>query len=135
MPEKIPDLWPAEFGTGEITPPVHILREQANLLGKKTGGAVVGVVQTTKDVDGFIHTFYLRAPLLDNYSYRLFSVAHGIGFYPLRLVAAGLAQELADVRVVDKDQLLDFLRKILNDPKTKQVVQALRDQVEGAGVS
>src|ERR1700679_1553774 len=32
----MPNLWPDDFGTFTLTPPITILREQAEFLGKKT---------------------------------------------------------------------------------------------------
>lgn len=77
MPDAIPDLWPRIEQPKEV-PPVAILMEQAAALGKKTGHLLEGRVNTKIDDEGnFIHSFYVIAPSLDNYSYDLFSISHG----------------------------------------------------------
>ena len=46
MSQPTRDLWPKEFAPPTQVSPVAILREQAELLGEKTGGVVEGEVTT-----------------------------------------------------------------------------------------
>jgi hypothetical protein len=126
MSTAIPDLWPDDFGKSTETPPVLILREQAELLGRKTRGAVQGLVQTTRDGDGFLHIFYLMAPSLDQYTYTLFNIRHGVSFYPLDL--ADHAGRVS--KIMTQDHLTEALRTIFSSENTKRVVRAILAQVE-----
>src|SRR5262245_38143551 len=84
------DLWPTDIEKAEkLETPVSILKQQASLLGERTNQIVTAkVAQTDKDhglpdSDDFAYVFFIAAPALGNYRYRLFTVAHGIELYPL----------------------------------------------------
>ena len=86
MTTTVEDLWPADFGVEDQTPPVTILRQQAVMLGKKTKNLVEGdVVTEATQAGSFKHTFYLIAPALDDYRYCLFYIHHEVLFYPLTI--------------------------------------------------
>src|SRR5881296_859505 len=76
------DLW-GEIQPPDVRTPVSILREQAALLGQKTKNLVEASVETTSSGGTFYHTFKLVAPALDNYTYQLFRIRHGIQLYPV----------------------------------------------------
>jgi hypothetical protein len=91
MTEKREDLWPQDFGAIEdIETPATILRKQASLLGEKTSNLVEAEVATKVDEEGRLtHTFYLVAPALGGYRYRLFTIWHDMRLYPLYVSAEG----------------------------------------------
>ena len=123
------DMWPAEFGVGDTTPPVMILREQATYLTKKTKGKVEGQVRTMPDGQEFRHCLYLVAPALDNYEYRLLCVWHPIELYPLRLMESGTDE----LRICSSEfEFLDQLATVLKGDKAQKVVQSLLSQTESA---
>lgn len=74
------DLWPSVFGYQETELPDAILREQANRLGEKTNHLVEARVEApvyaTYLTDKIRLGFYLVAPRLGNYSYRLFTIEY-----------------------------------------------------------
>lgn len=139
----MPDLWP-EIGTPSIRTPVSILREQASLLGMKTSNVIEGEV---KVIEGpmswavswdFGYVFYIVAPLLKNYRYRLLSIAHRLDMYPLRVrlsedIAAEITQaepslifnKSAVVEVGDEDAFVALLSLVLRSNKTIKVIHAL----------
>ena len=123
----MPDLWPDDFGQDNSTPPVTILREQADLLGRKTRGTVEGLVKTSREVDNFVHQFFAVAPALDNYTYLLFVVVHPIQFYPLEIRAAVMGRGF---RSASEEQFIEHLRTILTSDETKRLITALRVQSE-----
>jgi hypothetical protein len=90
------DLWPEQLEDTEIRSPVSILREQATLLGSKTNNLVQADVEIGNTATGnFLYHFFIVAPTLNNYHYRLFSVEHDIALYPsLIYVGEELGQEL-----------------------------------------
>ncbi len=137
MSNAIPDLWP-EIEQSKVVPPVAILREQAAALGEKTGHLLEGRVDTRLDEGGkLIHSFYLVAPTLDNYSYRLFSITHGAAIYPVTVqhprrmdsVRRPFPQTL---RISSEKELLTYLREVLNSEKTKKILGSLLAQVKAA---
>jgi hypothetical protein len=123
----MPDQWPDDFGRFTVTPPITILREQAAILGKKTRGAVEGLVTTSKEADGFAHYFYVVAPSLDNYTYRLFAVTHAVQLYPVVIHAEVMQRSF---QAATEEEFVEHLRSILSSEQTKKVIQAIRAQVE-----
>lgn len=90
------DLWPDELDDATVRAPVTLLREQAVLLGKKTSNLIEAEVELGSNVDGnFTYHFFIVAPTLNNYHYRLFSVEHTIALYPVLIdVGEELGKEL-----------------------------------------
>jgi hypothetical protein len=78
----VPDFW-GEIEPAEVRTPAAMMREQASLLGAKTGYAVEGRVNTETQGGEFYHSFNLVVPALDHYTYRLFRVHHGVSFSQL----------------------------------------------------
>jgi hypothetical protein len=77
------DLWPEQLEDDTMRSPVSVLQEQAALLGSKTKNLVQAEVEIGNTAnDNFLYHFFIVAPTLNNYHYRLFSVEHGITLYP-----------------------------------------------------
>ena len=74
----MPDLWPDHFGLPGKTPPKVLLQEQADALKQKTKGVLEGWVSTDYQGNQFLLSFFVVAPYLGNYTYRLFYVVHPI---------------------------------------------------------
>lgn len=125
MPETIPDLWPDDIGTATLQTPLAILKQEAALLGQKTGQLVTAEVVTQAQQDSFIHSFFLIAPALDNYRYQLFRIQHGVSFYPMTVFLGGARDS-----VTSESQFLESLRAILSSPTTKNIVQSLIAQAK-----
>src|SRR5258706_14676885 len=83
----MPDLWPADIAQVANKPPVAILKEQAALLGDKTKNLVTArvVLDEEQSPHAFSYDFFIVAPALQNYHYRLFSIGHNIDLYPVTL--------------------------------------------------
>lgn len=145
------DLWPNDLRAVQLRAPVAILREQAALLGEKTQNIVEARVRdftsfsTNPSPGNFYFSFEIWAPTVRSYSYRLFTMSHGIEIYPLTL---GTEQEIAkevtnalgkaepetshvNIRVPNEAGLLNILRLILGSEKTKLIVRALLAQAQG----
>lgn len=160
MEHNMIDLWPDILPSQEVRSPVAILREQAAILGDKTQNAITADVELSEtQTQGFIYHFYLVAPALNNYYYRLFSVIHDISLYPVNIyLGEDLGQELqAEVdkstpldlvssalsasglakietryllRAATEIEFIEHLSKILQSKKTRQVISALLAQVD-----
>jgi hypothetical protein len=136
MAQPIPDLWP-DIEQSQVVPPVAILREQAALLGKKTNHLLEGrVVSTNTGYGGFVHSFYIVAPTLDDYAYKLFEISHGVDPYPvlvpalLHRGALGQVVPVGGPQLASEQELLDYIRRILNSDETMRVVGSLLAQVK-----
>ena len=117
------DLWPANIADSRLTTPVAILKEQAALLGEKAKQLVKGEVTTQTTGDLFVHHFYLVAPTL-NYKYELFTVSHGINFYPLTL-----RQTSQNLTIRNEEDFKEKLKEILSSQHTLNVVHSILAQV------
>ena len=132
MASTIPDLWP-DLEQSQVIPPVAILREQAAALGKKTNYLLEGRVQTANVGEGkFRHIFSIDAPALDNYTYDLFWIEHGADQYPVAAPSLLPKDVFGPVTktIQSQDDLVDYIRRVLNSEKTKKVVSSLLAQVK-----
>ncbi len=116
------DLWPDDIKVDEMVTPLSILKEQASLLGQKTQNLVEAEVQTKPLGADFSHSFFLVAPPLDNYRYKLFEIHHPIDMYPVKIV-----DENGGIRYEPRsqDEFIAKLREVLTSEKTKSVIRAL----------
>jgi hypothetical protein len=115
------DLW------GEITPsvvqtPVSILREQGSLLGAKTNHIIEGRVETHVSGGDFHHTFNLIVPALDNYTYELFQITHGVDPYPVYV------NLLRTPALANDGAFIDWLGQKLSSTETKRIIGNLLAQ-------
>lgn len=142
------DLWPSDIAARRVKSPVGILREQASLLGKKTNNIVQAEVQLlNSSTDELGSAFFIVAPALNNYRYRLLTVWHEIDLYPVQIfVGDEISDELSpDIQTKvyhpdfssqpesyivanSEEQFLDILAKIFGSNKTKGVITALLSQ-------
>jgi len=126
------DLWP-ELKVEKIRSPRTILKEQADLLGKKTNNILLGEVEfrnyessefsynnSTED-DGYIYfSFKVKAPNFGGYTYTLFSGRYNaIGFYPILIYGKEVNNE--------KD-FLSLIKEKFNSPDTLRIINALYSQ-------
>jgi len=125
MAQQDRDFWPP-LGQTQITPPVVFLREQAALLTNKRQGLIEGQVDTSAGGDKFYHRLYVVAPTLDNYRYQLLAVYHGIELYPVYVTAS---DERSERRLDSQEAFLNWLREVLGSARTKQVLNALDNQI------
>ena len=115
------DLWPADIAETSLRTPLQILKEQAAMLAKRTGGLVEAEVTTTTGADGDLrHLFRLIAPVLNNYRYLLFQIYHGPTLYPTGIVYHGTR-----INVASDEELISQLRIIFSDDETRQIIAAL----------
>ena len=135
MPDDTMDLWPDELATAERQPPVAILRTQAALLGRKTRNLVIGRVTTPSVGQAFfshlartqfLYVFQLVAPALNDYTYDLFSIGHGVDLYPVELEFH--AAEGTKIESASEEEFIQVLKGVLSAPETKRVIGALLAQ-------
>lgn len=150
MATQIRDLWPSDIPASAITPPIAILREQAQLLSKKTHGLLLGEIASTtvrgpmsRPLEGsgaemlgqalrtayglnMLHTFHIVAPALDNYRYALLSVRHDYYLYPAVLSFHPTGQ---DITANSEDEFQEQLAALLAHEETMRVLGSLLAQV------
>jgi len=140
------DLWPEDIRVVKEKAPVTILREQASLLGAKTKNIVTAEVKrvTVLKRPDFCFDFYIVGPALGNYRYKLFEIRHGIDLYPVTIELGDpeWAREVArhfeawvkelspgtSVQVRTEEEFVEYLRRIFESQKTRQVIRAILAQ-------
>lgn len=141
------DLWPDGIETNRARSPVTILREQGSLLGQKTKNLVLGeVLESGKGENRFVYSFFLVAPALSHYRYKLLTIRHDVSLYPVRVdVEDRIFQEIdprfqveqldPDGELINsylearsEDEFLDLLKAIFRSEKAMQVVTGLLSQ-------
>jgi len=149
------DLWPDDIGhVSKISTPATILKEQASLLGQKTGNLILAEVVLLEQDFGrseeFNYAFLIVAPTLNDYRYRLFTISHDITLYPVKFHCdADLTQQIGSSESVggkdylnallrgeppalvakSEDELLEILGRILGAEKTRRVIAAILSMV------
>jgi len=119
----IPDLWPDDIGQTSLTAPLSVLQQQARLLADKTGGLVLGAVESvTERASSFMHSFILVAPTLNNYTTRVFRVKHGVHFYPLEILTE---IDGPNFRAATQEDFLRALTEIFSSVPLKKMVHSL----------
>ena len=105
-------LWPDNLTGNVERAPVHLLKEQAVLLGQQTGNFLTGKVKRIQGRDEFGFAFRVRSTVLQ-YEYELFKVWHGVSLYPLEIYPDSeiMEQITGDADVVlessEDDQIID----------------------------
>lgn len=130
-----------------VKPPIAVLKELAQGLEKRTAGLLVGEVTQDYRNSKFCLQFYIRAPSLNNYSYKVFEIRHDLSFYPLRIESTDqnifkatkssldLDESFEEYRYMDaKDQeeLEEILKTIFSSPEVKKVINGLLAQSKSA---
>jgi hypothetical protein len=146
------DLWPEDIAVpSDAKAPISILREQASLLGEKTNNVIEAEVRRTNLEDAriegspFRYGFFLVAPALGKYRYKLFSIEHGPELYPvIIIVEPDIAREMREkkliapknplsdapvgIRVTTEESFLRFLKAIFGASKTRKLIQGIQAQ-------
>jgi hypothetical protein len=130
------DLWPNDISQTNITSfPGQVLKEQARLLGEKTKNLVTAEVfqdEVEKD-DHFKFSFSIFSPVTGGYRFWVFSISHGIHFYPVTFhMDSDVANEVHDgdgytdlITIDEEAEFLNFLKAILSSKKVRRVVSSL----------
>lgn len=141
------DLWPEGIETNRVKSPVTILREQGSLLGQKTKNLVQGEVMESSGRENlFVYSFFIVAPALSHYRYKLFTIRHDVSLYPVRVdVEDRIFDEidsqfqtgrsdpdgeplLSYLQADSEENFLELLREIFKSQKAIQVVTSLLSQ-------
>lgn len=141
------DLWPDDFGSANIITPVSILREQASKLGEKTKNVVEAQVIEAQErpfwanSGDFTYNFYLVAPLLKGYRYKLLVMSYSITMYPVKIgvdtdIAIEVLDKQPDIQITptafervlfatSEEEYISLLGLIFNSPKARNIISAI----------
>ena len=119
------DLWGNIDTEAPSRTPVSILKEQATLLGRKTGNVLEARVETANLGEMFLHKLVLVAPALDNYTFELLKFYHPIQLYPVSPdSSAPMPREL----LPDEESFVKWLGAKLSSAETHRVIANLLSQ-------
>jgi hypothetical protein len=122
------DLWPTEIGEYPHVSPVSILKQQASRLGSRTRNRVYARVESVAAGDEFVHQFIIVANAL-NYESPLFTVTHGIDFYPLQMDVDGCGGVLPTA--ASEQEFIGVLEDLFHSERTTRRINSLLAQLEG----
>lgn len=144
------DLWPESISKLDTRPPVRILREQAALLGSKTNNVVEAEVKDVSnvwwaDAGNFAFNFYIIAPLLKGYRYRLLGIAYPLEMYPMKAhLDDDVKQEISQIEpnfslstntgliyIESENEFQRLLGAIFKSEKVMKLIGAIMAQSEG----
>lgn len=118
------DFWPTISETDANTFPLTLLKEQARLLGQKTGGKLQAELVTFPVGDSLRHNFEIVVPALGGYRFQLFSVDQTPESFPLHgHVEASLTS------LNTESSFESWLRSVLSSDRTKKILANLLSQV------
>lgn len=141
------DLWPDNLLDPEaFSPPIAIVRQQARLLGQRTGNVVMGSVDRLKSEDeNFRYSFNLTVPSL-SYRFSLFVLEYNVEGFPVHIILdERVARELRIKQRVhgravayvltagSENELVGILRLIFAAEKTRSIIRTLVAQAEEEG--
>jgi hypothetical protein len=122
------DLWPDFAPATEPNGPLTLLREQADVLARKTKGIVKAEVEKFWISDWqFYVSFDLLSPLLGAYRYKLLEMSYPPSYYPLEIKFDGRS-----IKVADEQSFLIELGRVLSSAKTKQIVETIMVHAKAA---
>ena len=141
------DLWPEGIETNRVKSPVTILREQGSVLGQKTKNLVLGeVLEASGQGNEFAYSFFIVAPALSHYRYKLLTIHHDLGLYPVTVDVERRISQAIDLqfqvtqitpdgsnlgsylKAESEAQFLELLREIFKSEKAIAVVTSLLSQ-------
>ena len=120
-------LWP-EFEKDEKESPVSILKEVASDLYEITDGLLDAKVNSKYIKEKIQHRFVIVAPSMDNYSYELMIVMHGIDMYPVYVHHWNTEGNEIRQEAETKEKYVEVLEEVLKSAETKRIIEALMTQ-------
>jgi len=118
------DLWPSFEDIPKVTSPRTILAQQAEFLAQKTKNLLTGSISQGSTNNGKIFiAFFIVAPLIKNYSYRLLTIYHDVFYYPSELKFNDGMRSISN-----EEDLRETLKEIFNQESTKRIITSLLGQ-------
>jgi hypothetical protein len=140
MNQNHEDLWPSEFPDPypSDTAPVALLKEQAELLGSKTDGDIVGFVQVIIENKIAYHTLFLRAvPLGGEHMFGILTISYPVSGarqedYPITadFIAGMRDMDLkTEVKINNGEEFRKWLREQLSSHEVIVLIGRLKKYI------
>ena len=122
------DLW-GEIPLGDKQQtPLTILKEQADLLTKKTGGEIEGVVFAASENNKFSGKMRLKVPKLGKFFIDVIFIRYSIGLYPVYITPSIFDSDY-EVPVDNIDEFKTKLRDIFQSEELTTLIRKVRTQI------
>lgn len=122
----VQDLWGEIPSTEGLRTPLLILREQAALLGQKTGNILEGDVHVSRAGDNFRASLRIVAPALDNYIYTVLHITYPMISYPVRVL--DVEGPPIEQNCQNEEAFIEVLKRILSSDRVKKAITSLLAQ-------
>lgn len=121
----VANLWGSLPEVSPVLAPVAILREQGQMLAQATKGLLHAESRVQADGSGFEVAMRIVAPSLNNYTYEIFRVTHGVELYPAWVSADAEAIECRDERAFEQ-----AVAKVLQSDRVRRAISGLLAQIQ-----
>ncbi len=130
MADEREDFWPDEIADADDPEPVALLKEQATVLGAKTGYDVEGVVRTSTEGGTAYYSLYLKADALGDYLYKLLYIAYpAIGQPHAYPVVAQSSAGGPERQIGSREEFREWLKDQLSSDPVRRAIASLRRHV------
>ena len=123
--DKSLSLWGDLPSGDDITPPITILKEQAEILGRRTKGTLKGLVWHFISVNTISIRLDILAQNLDDYSMTVIRIEQPLFLYPLRIFNEITNEEH---KVENEEKFIRTLHSILSSYNVKRVIKEIFSQ-------
>ncbi|GAB3963888.1 hypothetical protein GCM10028806_00560 [Spirosoma terrae] len=128
---EMQNLWP-DFAIEKTKSPKAILKEQAGYLMEKTNNVLSAEIETSQSDGKIIHRFYIVAPAMDNYRYQIFTVTHGVIYYPVAVEWESPTSHWPIVEIEqtaqNEEEFIRILKEVFNNGETIRIISSLLSQ-------
>ncbi len=128
---EIEDLWGDLPPVDVVRTPTVVLKEQGELLKQKTKGLLVCHVprdrESGTDISG---AFFIVAPALGEYRYKVLDFSYGLGIYPAHVLGD---IHTSYVECKDEGEFLNIVKSIFSSDQIRAVISRLIGHIKAEG--
>ena len=124
MAAEIEDFWPRNFPVVDPPAPVALLNQQAELLGRHTGGQVEGIVIPSVEETTAYYSLNLKADALGDYLYKLLHIGIPTDCDPSKPfpITAQTAFGQASVKINNAQDFREWLQHQLSSDRVQVTI-------------
>ncbi|WP_295390093.1 hypothetical protein [uncultured Thiodictyon sp.] len=122
---SVANLWGSLPEVSPVLAPVAILREQGQMLAQATKGLLYAEARFQPASSGFEVAMRIVAPSLNNYTYEILRVGHGVELYPAWVTADAEPIECHDERAFE-----EAVAKVLQSDRVRRAISGLLAQIQ-----
>lgn len=136
------NLWPTIEDDDQESPPVDILKEQADYIKDLTENLIQARVDNVSKIGkvvkdaiaseipvNFAYLFSINSPYVNNYKRNLFYIFYDITFYPLYLYTTLEINDFSDeeyIEINNEQEFINLLKQIFNNDDVKLTIKNLK---------